>query len=178
MTKAKVEAEDAQRILLGALNGIAALLSADGKVAEAISAYRQARHPRGLLQGSDMPLLPHPLLLCSVGRSERAYPSILLTKAAAHKCTIWLPPARFQLLVPSMPMYAQVLATAAENAALVRADPLQRMHTLHNLAELLTAGGAPPPGVARTLRDDKLADEAGAISQVSLLIANVSTILL
>ena len=43
MTKAKVEAEDAQRILLGALNGIAALLSADGKQAEAISAYRQAR---------------------------------------------------------------------------------------------------------------------------------------
>ena len=44
MTKARVEAGDAQRVLLGALNGIAALLSADGKRAEAVSAYRQARN--------------------------------------------------------------------------------------------------------------------------------------
>ena len=43
ITKARLEAEDAQRMLLGALNGIAALLVADGKVAEAVSAYRQAR---------------------------------------------------------------------------------------------------------------------------------------
>ena len=62
-----------------------------------------------------------------------------------------------------------MLSTAAGNAALVRADPLQRMHTLHNLAELLSAQGGPPPGVARTLRDDKLADEAAAIGQVRLV---------
>ena len=39
--KARVEAEDSQRMLLGALNGIAALLAADKKVAEAVGAYRQ-----------------------------------------------------------------------------------------------------------------------------------------
>ena len=49
----------------------------------------------------------------------------------------------------------------------MRADPLQRMHTLYNLAELLSAEGGPPPGIARTLRDDKLADEAAAIGQVT-----------
>lgn len=40
-TKARLEAEDAQRVLLGALNGIAALLAEDRKLAEAVSAYRQ-----------------------------------------------------------------------------------------------------------------------------------------
>ena len=53
----------------------------------------------------------------------------------------------------------------------IRADPLQRFHSLHNLAELVssTPGGAPaslPPGVPRTLRDDRLAVEAAVISQV------------
>jgi hypothetical protein len=32
-------------------------------------------------------------------------------------------------------------------------DPLQRLHTLDNLAELLRS---PPPGAPRTLRDDRL----------------------
>jgi hypothetical protein len=32
-------------------------------------------------------------------------------------------------------------------------DPLQRLHTLDNLAELLRR---PPPGAPRTLRDDRL----------------------
>ena len=44
-TKARTEAEDAQRVLLGALNGIAALLAADSKTSEAVAAYRQVRHP-------------------------------------------------------------------------------------------------------------------------------------
>ncbi len=35
----------------------------------------------------------------------------------------------------------------------MRVDPLQRLHTLENLARLLQH---PPPGVPRTLRDDRL----------------------
>ena len=42
LTKARVEAEDAQRMLLGALNGLAALLLADRQPGEAIALYRQA----------------------------------------------------------------------------------------------------------------------------------------
>jgi hypothetical protein len=58
----------------------------------------------------------------------------------------------------------QVLATAEANAELVRVDPLQRLHTLCNLAQLL-AGGV-PSGVPRTLRDDRLEADAEAIRQV------------
>lgn len=41
LAKAKVEAEDAQRMLFGALNGIAALLLLDRNPADAIALYRQ-----------------------------------------------------------------------------------------------------------------------------------------
>ena len=43
-------------------------------------------------------------------------------------------------------------------------DPLQRLHTLTNLAHLLAEG--PPPGVPRTLRDGSLTADAEAIRQV------------
>ena len=42
LAKARVEAEDAQRMLFGALNGLAALLLADRQPGEAIALYRQA----------------------------------------------------------------------------------------------------------------------------------------
>lgn len=61
-------------------------------------------------------------------------------------------------------MATQVLSTAEANAQLVRVDPLQRLHTLTNLAELLSGGV--PSGVPRTLRDDRLAADAEAIRQV------------
>ena len=45
------------------------------------------------------------------------------------------------------------LAAAARHEGEVRVDPLQRLHTLDNLAALLRS---PPPGAPRTLRDDRL----------------------
>jgi hypothetical protein len=64
----------------------------------------------------------------------------------------------------------------------VRTDPLQRLHTLHNLAETLDAIGrkaaaaaarsgaaaAAAPQVARTLRDSSLASEAAGIRDAYL----------
>lgn len=61
----------------------------------------------------------------------------------------------------------QVLSTADGNKELIRIDPLQRLHTLTNLSELL-AGGV--PGAPRTLRDDLLQSQAEEICQVSCLI--------
>ncbi len=57
-----------------------------------------------------------------------------------------------------------MLATGEQNKELIRVDPLQRLHTLTNLAQLLAEG--PPPGVPRTLRDGSLAADAEAIRQV------------
>lgn len=59
----------------------------------------------------------------------------------------------------------QVLTTAESNKDLIRIDPLQRLHTLTNLAELLAFG---VQGIARTLRDDQLQDQAEAIRQASV----------
>ena len=57
----------------------------------------------------------------------------------------------------------QVLSTAESNKELIRIDPLQRLHTLTNLSELLAAG---VQGIARTLRDDQLQSQAEEIRQV------------
>lgn len=40
--KARTEAEESQRLLLAALNGIAGLLLLQGEVGEAVAAYREA----------------------------------------------------------------------------------------------------------------------------------------
>lgn len=61
-------------------------------------------------------------------------------------------------------MAVQVLTTAESNKGLIRIDPLQRLHTLTNLLELLAAGVR---GIARTLRDDQLQSQAEEIRQVS-----------
>lgn len=58
----------------------------------------------------------------------------------------------------------QVLKIAEENKPLIRVDPLQKLHTLSNLAALLADGV--PKGVPRTLRDDSLQSEADDIRQV------------
>lgn len=70
--KARLEAEDAQRSLIGALNGLAALSLIEKNNAQAVSIYREA------------------------------------------------------------------LAFTEENAEDIRVDPLQKLHTLHNLAEVRT----------------------------------------
>lgn len=44
-SKARVEAEDAQRLLLSALNGMAAVLLLQGDAASAVSTYRQVCPP-------------------------------------------------------------------------------------------------------------------------------------
>ena len=41
ITKARVEAEDAQRVLLAALNGLAAVFVIQGDAPEAVATYRQ-----------------------------------------------------------------------------------------------------------------------------------------
>ncbi|CAL5225440.1 g8258 [Coccomyxa viridis] len=56
----------------------------------------------------------------------------------------------------------QVLTTAESNKDLIRIDPLQRLHTLTNLSELLESG---VQGIARTLRDDQLQKQAEEIRQ-------------
>ncbi|KAK9793457.1 hypothetical protein WJX73_010752 [Symbiochloris irregularis] len=103
LAKARVEAEDAQRLLFGALNGLAALMLLDARPADAVALYRQ------------------------------------------------------------------VLKTAEGNQQWIRADPLQRFHTLYNLGQLLGIDKQGQrkmiPGVAPTLRDEGLHTEASAISQ-------------
>jgi E3 ubiquitin-protein ligase SHPRH len=42
LTKAKTEAEEAQRVLLGALNGLGALMWLEGRRGEAVGLYRRA----------------------------------------------------------------------------------------------------------------------------------------
>ena len=54
--------------------------------------------------------------------------------------------------------YRDVLRWVTELEGTVKTDTMQRIHTLHNLAELLQA--APKGLVAPTLRDDQLAEEA------------------
>ena len=52
--KARIEAEDAQRVLLAALNGLAALMLLEHNEADAVQAYRevgQSGDPGGSLSG-------------------------------------------------------------------------------------------------------------------------------
>ncbi len=56
----------------------------------------------------------------------------------------------------------QVLNVVASNKELIRADPLQQLHTMHNLAAQMSTGKL-PAGVAQTLRDGSLMKEAAEI---------------
>ncbi len=62
-------------------------------------------------------------------------------------------------------MLAQALAEGEANKALVRVDPLQRLHSLANLAALLGPEGGGVAGVPRTLRDSQLLSEAARIRE-------------
>ena len=53
LVRARLEAEDAQRVLLGALNGLAGLMLLDGKAAEAVATFREV-----LSIGAPLLLLP------------------------------------------------------------------------------------------------------------------------
>ena len=57
-------------------------------------------------------------------------------------------------------MYREVLRSIAEHGTQFRTDPLQQLHTLHNLREVLSQR---PAGVDPTLRDDKLEEEVNEL---------------
>ena len=64
----------------------------------------------------------------------------------------------------------QALSLGEQNKGVIRVDKLQKLHTLHNLAQLLKGGpqqlkGGPQqlPGVPRTLRDSQLESEAQSL---------------
>ena len=58
----------------------------------------------------------------------------------------------------------QALALSEQNKEMIRADKLQKLHTLHNLAQLLKQGGSEGlPGVPHTLRDGTLQTEAQSL---------------
>ena len=59
-----------------------------------------------------------------------------------------------------------MLTVAEANKEFIRVDPLQRLHTLHNLGALLGPSGSNVAGVPRTLRDDQLLEQAEAIRQM------------
>ena len=62
-------------------------------------------------------------------------------------------------------MPVQALAEGEANKALVRVDPLQRLHTLTNLAVLLGPEGGGIADVPRTLRDSELLSQAARIRE-------------
>ena len=58
----------------------------------------------------------------------------------------------------------QALALSEQNKEMIRADKLQKLHTLHNLAQLLKEGDSEGlPGVPHTLRDSTLQAEAQSL---------------
>lgn len=54
----------------------------------------------------------------------------------------------------------QALSLGEQNKEVIRVDKLQKLHTLHNLAQLLKGGSQQLAGVPRTLRDSQLECEA------------------
>ncbi|XP_063299658.1 E3 ubiquitin-protein ligase SHPRH isoform X1 [Pelobates fuscus] len=59
-------------------------------------------------------------------------------------------------------LYRDVLRSSEEHKDKLKTDSLQRLHSTHNLMELLSAKH---PGIPPTLRDEKLADEAKQLQQ-------------
>ena len=60
----------------------------------------------------------------------------------------------------------QALKTAEANKGVIKADSLQQLHAMHNLAALVGPGTVRPPGVVPTLRDEQLQRDANAIREV------------
>ena len=84
--------------------------------------------------------------------------AVMSLSIAGMQCTSWLHPS---LLLPA---WLQAISIAAQNEGAIRTDPLQRLHALHNLSELLGAAGASlPAGLAPTLRDSTLTRDADCI---------------
>lgn len=169
--RARVEAEDAQRVLLAALNGLAGLMLLEGDPRLAVATYRQAgpRTPAYDCVHLRVLLVLALLWVCVL---HDTLPSACLwclhAVGAVSKtaCVITDGPER---AVP-----AQALAEGEANKALVHVDPLQRLHTLTNLAALLGPGGGGVPGVPRTLRDSELLSEAGRIREARRLFTGLS----
>ena len=66
-------------------------------------------------------------------------------------------------------------AAAAANSGEIRVDPLQRLHTLQNLASLLGPAGDGVPSVPRTLRDANLqASRPGCAAHLCAALARVT----
>ncbi|XP_053317035.1 E3 ubiquitin-protein ligase SHPRH [Spea bombifrons] len=59
-------------------------------------------------------------------------------------------------------LYREVLRSSEEHKEKLKTDSLQRLHSTHNLMELISAKH---PGIPPTLRDGKLADEAKQLQQ-------------
>ncbi|XP_074656200.1 E3 ubiquitin-protein ligase SHPRH-like isoform X2 [Tubulanus polymorphus] len=77
-------------------------------------------------------------------------------KVAAHNglAGIYILQDKIELAVDE---YRSVLLSIEQYKPQLRTDPLQQLHTLYNLHELLTKGGA--TSIPRTLRDDRLLTE-------------------
>ena len=105
-----------QRLLLASLNGLAGLLLLQGLLADAVRAYREA-----------------------LATSECGWPSQAWLLFAC--CLSSMPVSPFALhLVHSGDLHFYIPAVD-RNKAHIRADKLQQLHTLHNLAGLLGPGG-------------------------------------
>ena len=155
-----------QRVLLASLNGLAGLLLLQGLPAEAVKAYREALalsewcflQPgwvgRGQLnRGSEAwrvlsnctaaPCLALPCIashILAVRRALQCKARRAATLAAAmQRHRTRLPPS---LLSPPLLTTLPFCPSAVDQTTLhVRADKLQQLHTLHNLAELLGEDG-------------------------------------
>lgn len=71
------------------------------------------------------------------------------------------------ILISSLPMVLQVLKVVSMHKDVLKADSLQQLHALHNLASLLDPSGKLPQGVVPTLRDASLQKDADQIREVS-----------
>ena len=167
--RARVEAEDAQRVLLAALNGLAGLMLLEGDPRLAVATYRQAGPRAPACDGMHLRALRVQVMRagCVLHHTLYLYSACLGCLHAAGAVSML---AHVVPVGPERAAPAQALAEGEANKALVRVDPLQRLHTLTNLAALLGPGGGGVPGVPRTLRDSELLSEAARIREARLLL--------
>lgn len=93
--RARLEAEDAQRVLLGALNGLAGLMLLDGKGAEAVATFREvlsigaAPLPPPWLSSSKLIPNHQPVSACFGSLSNLGLAPFNCSRACCRNC--WLP---------------------------------------------------------------------------------------